>query len=408
MAASGFGRGWVRVARVEASRVWYASSGRWILVLAVIATIAAVAFPAITGGLIAQDDVVPPDLNLDDANVVGSLYLAGAGFIALPALLWGMIIGDPRAPRRHAKAASTPTAVPAETVAAAQTAAPLSTAILAPTAVAEPTLVPVSAEAPTHSADGQSPTDSALRTSVADSADRSSPAENIRRGSLADSRKLRAAQAERREVKRRDRARLRARSVRISERVSRAADPRAAVVARVAVAAVAGLVLGVVLVGVAVLTSVVALTIFGSSLWLTDDHTLMLGVRMILVSIVLTVAGAGLGALVHGLRPSVLRPILLVLVALAVVGVDAGMRTANAMGALPDAMIRFVPSVITRAASGVAGAGFPPATPFAVSGPRTFALLTVIALLTVAAATTRAAIRSRRTPDDTAPRLAQA
>ncbi|WP_187977290.1 hypothetical protein [Mycetocola sp. JXN-3] len=378
MAASGFGRGWVRVARVEASRVWYASSGRWILVLAVIATIAAVAFPAITGGLIAQDDVVPLDLNLDDANVVGSLYLAGAGFIALPALLWGMMIGDPRAPRRHAKAASTPTAVP------------------------------VSAEAPIQSADGQSPTDSALRTSVADSADRSFSDEKIRRGSLADSRRLRAAQAERREAKRRDRARLRARSVRISERVSRAADPRATVVARVAVAAVAGLVLGVVLVGVAVLTSVVALTIFGSSLWLTDDHTLMLGVRMILVSIVLTVAGAGLGALVHGLRPSVLRPILLVLVALAVVGVDAGMRIANAMGALPDAMIRFVPSVITRAASGVAGAGFPPATPFAVSGPRTFALLAVIALLTVAAATTRAAIRSRRTPDDTAPRLAPA
>ncbi|MCS4277342.1 hypothetical protein M2390_002546 [Mycetocola sp. BIGb0189] len=340
MAALGFGRGWVRVARVEASRTWYTRSGRWILLVAMLAAAIAAAVPAIAGGLIAQDDVVPPELNLDDPNVVGSLYLAGAGILAVPALLWGMLIGDPRAPRRHAVGRAVP-----------------------------------------------------MMDAVTE------PAVPVRRGSLADSRRQSAVAAAQHAQRSVERARLRVRAVRISERVSLAADPRATVIARAVVAAGAGLVLGIAMLGTAVLTSVVTLTIFGSSLWLTDDHTMMIGVRMILVSAILTATGAGIGALLHGLRPAVLRPILLTLVALVVVGADVAVRIAQSLGALPESALRFVPSVVVRAACGIFGTGFPPATPYAVSGPRALALLVVLALLAIAAATTRAAVAARHVPE---------
>ncbi|WP_121687637.1 hypothetical protein [Mycetocola lacteus] len=310
----------------------------------------AAAVPAIVSGLIAQDNPVPPDLSLDDPQVVHSLYLAGAGILALPALVWGVLIGDPRTARRRSAHGQPDTA----------------------------RVLPV-----------QEPQMSAAAASPA--------AAQIRRGSLADSRLIRAESAAAREEHLHARAEVRDRSVRISERVCAVADPRSVVIARIVLGAGAGVVLGVSLIVAAFVASTVVLTLFGASLWLVGEHLLVIGMRMVLVTAIITVIGAALGALIHGLALRALRPLLLGMMALVVVVGDVAVRIAQLSGALPETAIRYVPSVVVRAASGVLGTGFPAATPFAVSGTRALALLALVALLAIAAAVTRAAMIDKRT-----------
>ncbi|MFZ4843373.1 hypothetical protein [Mycetocola saprophilus] len=344
MAASGFGHGWVRLAQVEAARVWHARTSRWIIGVAMLLAALAAAVPAIMSGVVAQDNPVPSNLSLDDPQVVHSLYLAGAGILALPALVWGVLIGDPQSTRRRSAHAQADARVQL---------------------VREPQM---------SAAVGAS----------------------IRRGSLADSRVIRAKSAAARENVRNVRADLRDRSMRVSERVCAVADPRSVVIARIVVGAGAGVALGVSLIVAAFVASMVVLTLFGASLWLVGEHLPVIGMRMVLVTAVITVIGAALGTLIHGLQLRALRPLLLGMMALVVVGGDAAVRIAQLAGSVPETTIRYVPSVVVRAASGVLGTGFPAATPFAVSGTRALALLALVALLTIAAAVTRAAMISKR------------
>ncbi|RLP74548.1 hypothetical protein D9V32_12730 [Mycetocola tolaasinivorans] len=332
-------RSLARVLRAESARVWHSRAARWVLGLSALGASIAAIVPALMGGVIALDAPAPADLRLDDPNVVRSLYLAGAGIAALPALVWGVVIGSPRGPSvpRHAEAVAAAAAAPAYHQA--------------------------------HAGPGPAP----------------------RRGSGADMAMLRRAGAERAVERRAATIRARWRSARVADRVSGAADPVVVACARALVAGGAGVVLGAVLLVAGVLGSAVVLTIFGASLGLTEEHTLVLGARMVLASGLLVVTGAGLGAV---LRFS--RPLALVIVGVVVVVADAVVRVGVTAGFLPVSALRYVPSVVVRAASGVAGAGFPPPTPIAVTGMRALGLLLLLSLLSTAGATVRAAMIARR------------